>query len=192
MDEVFVPAELTFYRSGAAVRGGALFRQEEHVFLSNEVPPLCVGMARRALDEMTEIAGGTARFPGGPAVTERAVFHKELGRAATKVRAARLVHRDAVRAAWEEALAGGGASAGVHADVTAASIFAVETCAEVISDLFRYGGGRVLALSGLMQRQLRNALGARQHIGASEQFYEVAGRLRVQGRFPRPKAVSSR
>jgi hypothetical protein len=45
----------------------------------------------------------------------------------------------------------------------------VETCAEVISDLFRYGG-RLLALSGLMQRQLRNALGARQHIGVSEQF----------------------
>jgi hypothetical protein len=50
----------------------------------------------------------------------------------------------------------------------------------------------VLALSGLMQRQLLNALGARQHIGVSEQFYEVAGRLRVQGRFPRPKAVSGR
>jgi alkylation response protein AidB-like acyl-CoA dehydrogenase len=192
MDEVFVPAELTFDRAGGAVRGGALFRQEEHVFLSNEVPPLCVGMARRAVDEMTETAGRTARFPGGPAVSERAVFHKELGRAATKVKAARLVHRDAVLAAWEEALAGGGASEGVHAAVTAASIFAVETCAEVISDLFRYGGGRVLALSGLMQRQLRNALGARQHIGVSEQFYEVAGRLRVQGRFPRPKAVSGR
>jgi indole-3-acetate monooxygenase len=53
MDELFVPGELTFDRGGGAVRGGALFRQEEHVFLSNEVPPLCVGIARRALDEMT-------------------------------------------------------------------------------------------------------------------------------------------
>jgi alkylation response protein AidB-like acyl-CoA dehydrogenase len=182
LDEVFVPAELTFDRTGGAVRGGALFRQEEHVFLSNEVPPLCVGLARRALDEMTELAGRTEQFPCGPAVSERAVFHKELGRAATKVRAASLVHRDAVAAAWEEALYGSGPSEGVHAAVTAASIFAVETCAEVISDLFRYGGGPVLSLSGLIQRQLRNALGARQHIGVSEQFYEIAGRLRVQGR----------
>ncbi len=190
MDEVFVPAELTFDRTGGAVRGGALFRQEEHVFLSNEVPPLCAGMARRALDEIAALAAGTARFPGAPAVSERPVFHKELGRAAIKVRAASLAHRDAVAAAWEEALAGAGASAGVHAAVTAASIFAVETCAEVIGDLFRYGGGRVLSLSGLMQRQLRNALGARQHIGVSEQFYEIAGRLRVQARLPRPKAVT--
>jgi indole-3-acetate monooxygenase len=191
MDGLFVPGELTFARAGGAVRGGALFRQEEHVFLSNEVPPLCIGMARRALDEMTSLAAGIARFPGGGVVSERAVFHKQLGRAAIKVKAASLAHRDAVAAAWAEALAGSGASEGVHAAVTAASIFAVETCAEVISDLFRYGGDRMLSLSGLMQRQLRDVLGARQHIGVSEQFYENAGRLRlaaVQG----PKAVSGR
>jgi len=182
MDEVFVPGELTFDRAGGAVRGGALFRQEEHVFLSNEVPPLCIGMARRALDEITELAGSTARLPGGAALGERQVFHKELGRAETKVRAARLVHRDAVEVAWKAALAGDEPSPDVHAAVTAASIFAVETCAEVTTDLFRYGGGRLLSLSGPMQRHLRDALGARQHIGVSEEFYETAGRRRVQAR----------
>ncbi len=180
MDEVFVPAELTFERAGGATRREALFRQEEHVFLSNEIPPLCVGMARRALDDMTGLAGGTARFPGGSAISERAVFHAELGRAQTKVRAARLVHREAVGAAWEAALAGTGASDAAHAALTAASVFAAETCAEVITDLFRYGGGRVLSLSSPMQRHLRNALGARQHIGVSEQFYEIAGLRRIQ------------
>lgn len=180
MEEVFVPAELTFERSGGATRREALFRQEEHVFLSNEIPPLCVGMARRAIDEMTELASGTARFPCGATIAERSVFHSELGRAETRVRAARLVHREAVGAAWDAARAGTDASRTVHAAVTAASIFAAETCAEVITDLFRYGGGRVLSLSSPMQRHLRNALATRQHIGVSEQFYEVAGRQRVQ------------
>jgi hypothetical protein len=50
-------------------------------FTSNEVPPLCIGLARRALDDMTELAIRTARSPDGPTVSERAVFHKELGRA---------------------------------------------------------------------------------------------------------------
>jgi alkylation response protein AidB-like acyl-CoA dehydrogenase len=84
---------------------GTLFRQEAHVFLSNEVPPLCVGMARRVLDEMTEMASRTARFPGGAALSERAVFHSELGRAETGVKAARLLHRDTVEAAWAAARA---------------------------------------------------------------------------------------
>jgi len=182
MDEVFVPEELTFERAGGAARAGALYRQEEHVFLSNEVPPLCIGLARRALDDMTGLASGTARFPGGATLSERAVFDKELGRAETRIRAARLVHREAVAAAWEAALAGTDASDSVHAAVTAASIYAVETSAEVIADLFRYGGGRVLSLSSPMQRYLRNALGARQHIGVSEEFYENAGRQRIQSR----------
>lgn len=39
LEEVFVPAELTFGRAASACRGGALFNVEAHVFLSNELPP---------------------------------------------------------------------------------------------------------------------------------------------------------
>ena len=171
LDEVFVPAELTFERAASACRGGALFRQEAHVFLSNEVPPLCVGVARSALDEMT----GLAELAG-----ERAVFRAELGRAETRVRAARLVHRDAVEAAWTAARASGGSPESVHLAVAAASVYAVETCADVIAGLFRYGGDRVLSLSSPMQRYLRDTLAARQHIGVSEENYERAGRERIR------------
>jgi Acyl-CoA dehydrogenase, C-terminal domain len=64
--------------------------------------------------------------------------------------------------------------------VTSASVFAVETCAEVVAHLFRYGGGRVLSLSHPMQRHPRNALAARQHVAVSEEHYEAAGRERIQ------------
>jgi alkylation response protein AidB-like acyl-CoA dehydrogenase len=59
-------------------------------------------------------------------------------------------------------------------------VYAVEICAEVITDLFRYGGGRVLSLSSPVQRYLRDALAARQHIGVSEENYERAGRHRIE------------
>ncbi len=51
---------------------------------------------------------------------------------------------------------------------------------ESVRDLFRYGGGRVLSLSSLIQRYLRDALAARQHIGVSEENYERAGRDRIR------------
>lgn len=180
LDDVFVPEEMTYELTAAAARGGELFRQDGLLFLSNEVPPLCVGLARRALDDMTELAGHTARFPGAPTLSERAVFLKELGRAETKIRAARLTHRDAIAATWEATVAGNGASPGQLATVAASSVFAVETCAEVITDLFRYGGGRVLSLSHPMQRHLRNSLAARQHVAVSEEHYETVGRERIQ------------
>ena len=180
VDDLFVPEEMTYDLGIPAVRGGDLFRLGMPAFVSNEVPPLCVGLARRALDDMTELALKTVRFPGGPTVGERAVFHKELGRAETKLRAARLVHREAMADCWEMACAGDPPSEELQLAVTAASVFAVETAAEVVSDLFRYGGGRVLALSNPMQRHLRNALAARQHLALSEEGYEAAGRYRLE------------
>jgi alkylation response protein AidB-like acyl-CoA dehydrogenase len=180
LDEVFVPAELTFERAASACRGGALFNVEAHVFLSNELPPLMIGMARRALDEMTSLAG-QARIPGGPSLGDRPAFHAELGRAQTRLRAARAAHRDAVQATWAAALAGA-VSPRMHTDLTVASVFAAETCADLTETLFRYGGGRLLALSQRMQRLLRDLLAARQHIGLSEEAYERAGRERLAAR----------
>jgi alkylation response protein AidB-like acyl-CoA dehydrogenase len=180
VDGIFVPSELTYDLGTAAARGGDLFRLGMPAFVSNEVPPLVIGLARRALDDMTELATHTARFPGGPTVSERAVFHKELGRAETKIRAARAIHREAMAAAWASAVAGTVPGEELQLAVTTASIYAVETCAEVVTDLFRYGGGRVLALSNPMQRHLRNVLAARQHVALSEEHYETAGRYILQ------------
>jgi indole-3-acetate monooxygenase len=180
VDGIFVPEELTYDLGIPAVRGGDLFRLGMPAFVSNEVPPLAIGLARRALDDMTDLATHTARFPGGPTVSERAVFHKELGRAETRIRAARAVHREAMAAAWEAAVAGAVPGEELQLAVTTASVYAVETCAEVVSDLFRYGGGRVLALANPMQRHLRNVLAARQHLALSEENYEIAGRYLLQ------------
>ena len=180
VDDVVVPTEQTYDLGAPAVRGGDLFRLGMPAFVSNEVPPLCLGIARRALDDMTELASGTARWPGGPTLANRAVFLKELGRAETRVKAARLLHRDAMAAVWATARAGTVPPPRQQTEVTVASVFAVETCADVVSDLFRYGGGRVLSLSSPMQRYLRDALAARQHVAVSEEFYEAAGRERIE------------
>lgn len=180
LESVFVPGDMTYELGSAAPRGGPLFRLGMPAFVSNEVPPWCAGVARRALDDMTSIAAGTARFPGGPAVSERAVFHKELGRAEVRLKAARLAHRDAMARAWESAVAGSAPSEGEQIAVTSASVYAVETCFDVVSDLFRYGGGRLLSLASPMQRHLRNLLAARQHLALSEESYETAGRFRLE------------
>jgi alkylation response protein AidB-like acyl-CoA dehydrogenase len=180
VDGVFVPAELTYELGSPAVRGGDLFRLGMPAFVSNEVPPLAIGLARRAIDDVAELATHTARFPGGPTVSERAAFHHALGRAEVRVRAARAVHREAMAAAFASAVAEGAPSEEKQLAVTTASVYAVETCADVVSDLFRFGGGRALVLSNPMQRHLRNVLAARQHVALSEENYEAAGRFLLE------------
>jgi indole-3-acetate monooxygenase len=180
LDGAFVPAELTYELGSPAVRGGDLFRLGMPAFVSNEVPPLAIGLARRAIDDITELAAHTARFPGGPTVSERAFFHHELGRAEVRVRAARAVHREAMAAAFASAVADGAPTAEQQLAVTTASVYAVETCADVVSELFKFGGARALALSNPMQRHLRNVLAARQHVALSEENYEAAGRYLLE------------
>lgn len=180
--DVFVPASMTYVRGAPACRGGALFNQPGHLFVDNEVPPLTVGLARRAISDMAVLAGQTTRFPGGATLRERGAFQKELGRAWARVRAARAVHRETVAAAWAATLTGAEMPARLLTDVTAASVYTVETCADVVADLFRYGGGRALSLSSPLQRHLRDALAARQHVSVSEEHYEAAGRELLQSR----------
>ena len=182
LSDVFVPSSMTYVRGGPAARGGALFKQPGHLFVDNEVPPLAIGLARRALADMTALAGQTTRLPGGAALADRAAFHKDLGRAWTQVRAARAVHREAIAAAWAATVAGGDVPAALLTAATTASVYTVETCADVVADLFRYGGGRALSLSSPLQRHLRDALAARQHVSVSEEHYETAGRELLQSR----------
>ena len=180
VDGIFVPAELTYELGSPAVRGGDLFRLGMPAFVSNEVPPLAIGLARRAIDDIAELATHTARFPGGPTVSERAVFHHALGRAEVRVRAARAVHREAMAAAFASAVTEGAPSEEQQLAVTTAAVYAVETCADVVSELFKFGGGRALVLTNPMQRHLRNVLAARQHVALSEENYEAAGRYLLE------------
>jgi alkylation response protein AidB-like acyl-CoA dehydrogenase len=175
LDELFVPAARTFAWPSRAVRGGDLFAPAPVLFVSNEMGPVVVGIARRAIDDMYALAGATDRWLNRRYVGERAAFHKEMARAAARVRAASLLYRDSVAESWTSAQAGPSFVPRMLAQHT----LVVEECADVVVQIIRYGGGRVLALSHPMQRHLRNLLAARQHVYVSEENYELAGRTRL-------------
>lgn len=173
--ELFVPAARTVdLLRPSALRGGDLFRLDPLLFVSNELSPVVVGIARRAVDDMVALAAGTAR--GGGALSERAVFRRSLGRAECRLRAVRLLYRAAVAQTWAAA---GAMDEAFVTGVRAQHTFVVEECADLVGDIFRYGGGRVLALSHPMQRHLRNLTAAAQHVYVTDENYELAGRARL-------------
>jgi alkylation response protein AidB-like acyl-CoA dehydrogenase len=171
----FVPASRTMRALGEpAKRGGALHRQPAKLFVGNELGPVAVGIARRALDDMRAAAatpGGGAR----PALADRPAFHKALGQSDAKVRAASTLYRDTVELAWERFLEGRADEPLVELCM-ARSTYAVDLCIEAVQDLFRYGGGRALALDNPMQRHLRNLIAAGQHLFLAEENFERAGK----------------
>jgi alkylation response protein AidB-like acyl-CoA dehydrogenase len=179
LTEVFVPTTRTLPWPSPAVRGGDLFKQAPLLFVSNELGPVVVGVARRAVDDMYALAGATDRRLNRVYVGERSAFHKDIARAEARVRAASLLYRDSVAETWAVAQAGGELSPSFVPRMLAQHTLVVEECADVVVQIIRYGGGRVLALSHPMQRHLRNLLAARQHVYVSEENYELAGKTKL-------------
>jgi alkylation response protein AidB-like acyl-CoA dehydrogenase len=176
LDDHLVPATRTMRVFGEpAKRGGPLHRQPARIFVGNELGPVAVGIARRALDDMRDAAMRTAGGPGRTSLGERPAFHKSFGQADATVRAAGLLYRDAVAQGWERFLDGRADEALMHVSM-ARTTHAVDACVRAVSELFRYGGGRVLSLEHPMQRHLRNLIAAAQHVFLTEENFELAGK----------------
>ena len=156
-------------------RPGLLYRQPPAIFLSNELGPFAIGISLRALDDMIALADKTARQVGGTPISERAAFQKALGHAEAVVHAARLLYRDAVEECWQRTVSGEDLDAVISAEVRARHALVLELCLSAIGDVFRYGGGRVLALGNSMQRHYRNLIAANQHVFISEEYFETSG-----------------
>jgi alkylation response protein AidB-like acyl-CoA dehydrogenase len=180
LTDAFVPGGRAFDWFGTpAARGGDLFRQARVLFVSNELSPVVVGVARRAIDDMYALASATDRRLSRVYVSERAGFQKDIGRAECRLRSMRLLYRDTVAECWAAA------RAGIEPDATfvprqlAQHTLVAEECMDLVAQIIRYGGGRVLALDHPMQRHLRNLIAARQHVYVSEENYEQAGKARL-------------
>ncbi len=180
LTEVFVPAARAFEWFGKpALRGGDLFRQATVLFVSNELSPVVVGIARRAIDDMYMLASRTNRRMSRVYLSERTAFQKDISRAECRLRAMRLLYLDTVAECWAVAQEGPELSETFVPRQLAQHTLVVEECTDLVDQIIRYGGGRVLALDHPMQRHLRNLIAARQHLYVSDENYEQAGRARL-------------
>jgi alkylation response protein AidB-like acyl-CoA dehydrogenase len=177
---VFVPAGRVIDRLGTpAYRGGDLYKLPPLLFVSNELGPVVVGIARRAIDDMYDLANATARRPSGVPLSDRAAFQKDMGRAECRLRAVQVLYRDTVEQTWAAARAGAAAIEAFEPRLLAQHTYVVEECTDLVARIFRYGGGRVLALSHSMQRHLRNLTAVMQHLYITDENYEQAGKARL-------------
>ena len=184
VDDLFVPEHRTMGAYGAtSSRTGHCFRMPISIFISNEISPMAVGIAKRAIDDMVDLAKSTARsLTGVGDLIDRVPFQKAVGQALAKWHAARALYRAATQEAYDIVDAGGVIDDDKVADLWARHTYVGELCDELVRDLFRYGGGRVLSLKSPMQRHVRNLLGVLQHIHLSDEKFEFAGQAYIRER----------
>jgi alkylation response protein AidB-like acyl-CoA dehydrogenase len=183
----FVAEAFTWPMEGASPRrGGPLYRLGLPAFVANEHAAFALGVGRRALEAVTEVAASKTRGLKATRLGERPTFQRFLGAADLRLRAARALAVEVNEAAWATVAEGGALAGRDHAALRSAAVHATEAALEVVTGAFRYAGGTALYEASVLQRCLRDLNAGAQHVMVSDAAYEGLGqfRLRLPGADP--------
>src|SRR5215470_14046105 len=182
IENVFVPDEMTFRfmdaRLGNAVTGGAALRLGTPALVIPFHMAIALGIARRALDEITEQAVEKGRgHPPSPLPTHPH-FQFALGKAELQLASARALALQVLSSIWTEARAGRVPPPPMQAEARAAAVYITEVAQRVTTVAFQSAGGGALFDSNPLQRCFRDDA-AGQHFMMSQSAYRALGQFKL-------------
>ena len=177
--DVFVPEGRWAQIADGPVRDNVWSRFSFYGLLACGVAAAAVGIARRAIDELVELAG--AKKPQGSSRTlaERAATQADTARAEARLRSAWSLMLDAVDDCSQSALAGQPSTVDQKRLIRLAATHATQTAADVAASIFRVAGGAAVYRTSPIQRCFRDTAVAAQHAMVAPRTLETAGRLRM-------------
>jgi alkylation response protein AidB-like acyl-CoA dehydrogenase len=177
--DLFVPESFSWDAQRARPqRGGPLYRLGMPAFVANEHVAFALGVGRRALDTLLDLAQSKQRGYGQVAtLATRPAVQRALGESALRLRAARALAIESYEAAWTTVCAGQRLSPHLQAEMRSVATFATEVAVDVTTQMFRYSGGTGLYVTSVLQRCLRDINAAAQHLMVSDAAYENYGQF---------------
>ena len=109
--DVFVPEEWTFVRGGVPTIDEPIFQYPTIAYAAQVLAVVNLGVARAALDEVSQMAAGRNSVSGAPKMADRAYVRMGVAEAEAKLRSARAFFYETTESAWESILKGDGVSA---------------------------------------------------------------------------------
>lgn len=178
VDGAFVPAGRSVQPMlGRRTTDGPLAAFPNFSLLAAGVAAVSLGVARHAIDELTELGQGKRPLFSSKTISQSGSAQAELARAEATLRAARAFLHDELHQAWETAEAGGKVDVTTRARIRLACVHAAEASAKATDVVYTLGGGSSVFESSPLQRCLRDAHVATQHIMVSPRMYETLGKM---------------
>jgi alkylation response protein AidB-like acyl-CoA dehydrogenase len=183
IDDGFVPEAMTFrfidMLSGAAVAGGAALKVGVPALVMPFHFGIALGIARRALDEVTAQAIEKSRGRPPSLLATQAQFQFSLGKAELELAAARALAIAILSAAWEQAATGSVPPPAMQAEVRAAASYVTEVAQRVTTVAFQSVGGGALFDTNPLQRCFRDIYAAGQHFMMSQSSFRALGQFKL-------------
>lgn len=152
-----------------------LYRLPFVTWFSPGVAALTLGIARRAIDTLVELARGKVPMGARAPLKERPLVQIQVAQAEGLVLSARAFLVEAVRAAWASLVAGGEPTAGERARLSLANVHAGESAVRAVELMYQAAGSSAIYSDSPLDRCLRDVHVAVQHIAVSTQHYQTIG-----------------
>jgi indole-3-acetate monooxygenase len=163
--------------SQAPVAQGPLYAFPVFGLLALTIAGVALGIARAAIDDLVELAGGKTPTASTRKLAERATTQSEIARAEAGLRAARSFLYGAVDDAWKAAAAGATVSVEQRVALRLAATHATTASAGAVDAAYDLGGGTSIYETSSLQRRFRDVHAATQHMLVGTATWELAGRL---------------
>lgn len=180
VSDLFVPQRFTWGRHETKpFRGGPNFLLGRPGMQTTGHCGVALGIGRRALDEVTELAQNKKRgYKGAQAlIADRGSFQRFLGESDLRLRAAKALCMETIEEAWESVCQGITPPPTLQIRLRASGTYATEEASDIVSQAFRFGGGSAMYSSHVLQKCLRDIHGAAQHNMVSDRAYENHGQF---------------
>jgi alkylation response protein AidB-like acyl-CoA dehydrogenase len=145
--------------------------------LAAGVSAVGLGVARRALDELMDLAQGKKPQYSSKTLAQSGFTQVEVARAEGRLRSARAFLLDELDSAWKTALGGGEVSVEARTGIRLAATHAASEAAAVADVAFTLAGGTAVYDTSLLGRCLRDAHVVTQHIQTAPKLNETIGKL---------------
>jgi len=158
-------------------RGGTLYAFPVFGLLALGGASVAIGIARRAIDELTTMAATKTATLQRRRLAERPVVQAKVAEAEALLGSARAFLKDAIARAWDAADRGGGIPLADRARLRLAATHATATATRAVDLMYTAGGGTSIYAASPLQRCLRDAHAVTQHVMVAEPTYELVGRV---------------
>ena len=178
VDGVVVPAQRTVQPMvGRRTIDVPLAAFPNFSLLASGVAAVSLGVARRAIDELVALAQGKRPVFASKTLAHSPYAQIEISRAEAALRSARAFLLGELADAWEQAVAGGRVDVEARARIRLACVNAAEQGARATDIAYTLGGGSAVFKGNVLQRCLRDAHVATQHVQVAPKLHETLGRV---------------
>lgn len=144
--------------------------------LAAGVAAVSLGVARHAIDEFVALAQGKRPLYSSRTLSQSGTAQTTVARAEATLGAARAFLHHELGAAWDAALRGGVVDVPTRVRIRMACVHAARSAAEATDAVYTMAGGTSVYESSPLQRCLRDAHVATQHLMVSPRLEELLGK----------------